>query len=184
MIAAYALGAAEAICIHAAGDRIPVLQIVAMRSLGNWLIWVVAVGTAGQLIIRSRCFSVQLARGGLGVAAFAAYVIAFARLPLVDATALLYLRALLMAALAAIVLRETVGAIRWAAIAAGLVGAALVIQPSFRDPGAAWLAGLAAPAFNAAMQVVTRFALGPTRSIRRCSGSPPSTRSFLRQPPL
>ena len=85
------------------------------------------------------------------------YFHALQRLPLAEATAVLFVFPLLLTALAALVLKERVGFARWAAVAAGLAGVVLILRPGAAafDPGAGW--ALAAAAFVALRDLATRF---------------------------
>ena len=64
-----------------------------------------------------------------------------------------------MTIFAALVLHENVKRVRWLGVALGILGTALIIEPSFSNPNMVYLAGIAAPALNAAMQVSTKFAV-------------------------
>ena len=73
------------------------------------------------------------------------YFHALAQLPLAEATAVLFVFPLALTALAAIVLRERVGAQRWTAVAAGLLGVLVILRPGTAafDTGALWALGAA-----------------------------------------
>ncbi len=73
------------------------------------------------------------------------YFHALARLPLAEATAVLFVFPLALTGLAALVLREQVGARRWAAVAAGLCGVLIILRPGTAafDAGALWALGAA-----------------------------------------
>jgi len=64
------------------------------------------------------------------------------RLPLPDVTALSFTQPLFVVILAAIVLREAVGAARWRAVFLGLVGLLVIVRPGFNEVGIATLAVL------------------------------------------
>jgi drug/metabolite transporter (DMT)-like permease len=73
------------------------------------------------------------------------YLHALQRLPLAEATAVLFVFPLALTALAALVLKERVGARRWAAVAAGLLGVLVILRPGTAafDAGAVWALGAA-----------------------------------------
>ena len=113
----------------------------------------------GTLIVRSNNLKIQLVRGIFSATGLWALYYAFAHMPLIDATALSYTRAIFMTIFAALILHEDVKRVRWLGVALGLLGAALIIQPAFTNPNIVYLVGIAAPALNAAMQVSTKFAV-------------------------
>jgi drug/metabolite transporter (DMT)-like permease len=81
---------------------------------------------------------------------------ALQRLPLAEATAVLFVFPLLLTAIAALVLGERVGAARWAGVAVGLVGVLIILRPGAAafDPAAVW--ALAAAILIALRDLVTR----------------------------
>lgn len=56
-------------------------------------------------------------------------------LPLVEATAILFIQPLILTAFAAMFLGERVGWLRWAAVFTGLIGAYIIIGPNFKTIG-------------------------------------------------
>ena len=78
-------------------------------------------------------------------------------LPLAEATAVLFVFPVLLTVLAAFLLEEKVGPRRWAAVAAGMTGALVILRPGSAafDPATSWV--LAAAALIAARDLVTRF---------------------------
>ena len=85
------------------------------------------------------------------------YFHALRQLPLAEATAVLFVFPLLLTALAAFVLKERVGPMRWAAVAAGLGGVLIILRPGTAafDAGAVW--ALAAALSVALRDLSTRF---------------------------
>ena len=85
------------------------------------------------------------------------YFQALRDLPLAEATAVLFVFPLLLTALAALVLRERVGAARGGAVALGLAGVLLILRPGTAafDPAALW--ALAAALGIALRDLATRF---------------------------
>lgn len=81
---------------------------------------------------------------------------ALQRLPLAEATAVLFVFPLLLTVLAAIVLAERVGPARWAGVTVGLVGVLVILRPGAAtfDPAAVW--ALAAAACIALRDLATR----------------------------
>jgi drug/metabolite transporter (DMT)-like permease len=160
MVGAFLLGAIEMALVHGVGDHFSSLQLAFLRSVGSGaLLTIVVLLGREPLVVRSSNLKIQLMRGFFSAAGLWALIYTFAHMPLIDATALTYTRALFMTVFAALFLREHVRRVRWLGTIAGLVGAALVIQPAFSDPSLVYLVGIAAPALNAAMQVSTKFAV-------------------------
>ncbi len=85
------------------------------------------------------------------------YFHALAQLPLAEATAVLFVFPLALTGLAALVLREQVGARRWSAVAAGLLGVLLILRPGTAafHTGAFW--ALAAALAIALRDLTTRY---------------------------
>ena len=77
-------------------------------------------------------------------------------LPLVEATAILFIQPLLLTALAALLLGERVGWLRWAAVFTGLIGAYIIIGPNFTTVGWGALLPAAAAVCFAFASLVTR----------------------------
>ena len=73
------------------------------------------------------------------------YFHALQQLPLAEATAVLFVFPLALTALAALVLKERVGPLRWAAVAAGLAGVLIILRPGTAafQAGALWALGAA-----------------------------------------
>lgn len=88
---------------------------------------------------------------------------ALARLPLAEATAILFVFPLILTALGVVVLAERVPPSRWAAVTLGLVGVLLILRPGAAaiSGGAAW--ALAAAIGLALRDLATRF-VGPDAS--------------------
>lgn len=92
-----------------------------------------------------------------------AFFHALARLPLAEATAILFVFPLILTALGVAVLAERVAPSRWAAVALGLAGVLLILRPGAvaSSGGAAW--ALAAAVGLALRDLATRF-VGPEAS--------------------
>lgn len=81
---------------------------------------------------------------------------ALAILPLVEATAILFIQPLILTAFAAVFLGERVGPLRWAAVFMGLIGAYIVIGPNFSSIGWAALLPAGAAVCFAIASLITR----------------------------
>ncbi|MDE2362581.1 MAG: DMT family transporter [Hyphomicrobiales bacterium] len=136
-------------------------QIVFFRSLfalAVLVLWLRARGDFPRAIYTKRPLG-HLARGTGGTGGMFSYFLAVALLPLPDVTAIGYLAPLLVVALAAVVLGETVRVYRWSAVAIGFVGVLVMVsehlgQGSGSRVGA--LAALSSAAFAAYAVIQTR----------------------------
>jgi drug/metabolite transporter (DMT)-like permease len=73
----------------------------------------------------------HVSRGAVGLGAMALNFIALAWLPLPEAMMIGYAAPLMMVALAALILHETVRAYRWTAVAVGFLGILVILWPRF-----------------------------------------------------
>ena len=80
-------------------------------------------------VARARYPLIQLVRSALIFGATLCFFIAIAFVPLAEATAVFDVAPLMITALAALILKEPVGPRRWAGVAAGFVGALIIIRP-------------------------------------------------------
>jgi drug/metabolite transporter (DMT)-like permease len=113
------------------GDIIPVGQIVFFRSAFAFLP-IAAFMTAGGHTIATLATKHPLlhARRALtGVLAMFTYFGALVYLPLADVTAISFASPLMVVALAAVLLGETVRLHRWSAVAIGFVGVVIMVSP-------------------------------------------------------
>jgi len=81
---------------------------------------------------------------------------ALAILPLVEATAILFIQPLILTAFAAVFLGERVGWLRWLAVFTGLIGAYIIIGPNFDTIGWASLLPVGASICFAIASLITR----------------------------
>lgn len=152
--------------LKALSPHYPALQVAALRawaSLPVIVLWVACSrGGFGQLLAVR--WSLHLLRGALGIVMLAGFAYAIRTLPLSEAYAIFFVAPLLIAALAAPLLGEQVGAHRWAAILIGLAGVLVVLRPG----GEQWLswAGLASllAALCYALSAIAARVLGRTDS--------------------
>jgi drug/metabolite transporter (DMT)-like permease len=159
IVAAFSCLAIEMTAVHAVGARVGTMQIALLRSSGNMAL-IAAVAATRRVEIRSAAPKAQVARAVLATAGFWASIYAFAHLPLIDATALSYLRGGFMVIFAVLILGEAALWLRWLGVAAGLIGATLILRPAFNDPNIVYLIAVAAPALNAAAVVANECSSG------------------------
>lgn len=102
--------------------------------------------------------------GFLSMATFSFFA-ALTYLPIADALAIFFVQPLVVTALSALVLKESVGPRRWAAVAVGFVGTLIIIRPGFvaLNPGS--LLAFAAGTFLAIYFVMTRRISGTAPAI-------------------
>ncbi len=112
------------------GDRLHPFQIAFFRALTSFLIILPFVMREGAWGFRTRQPVLHVLRGIAGTSAMLCGFYAFTYLPLADATAISFARALFLVPLALMFLGETVGINRWAATLIGFAGVLLVLRPS------------------------------------------------------
>ncbi len=119
------------------GQTLPILQITWTRFLLQVLIIGVALGLVSDVLWRPwpRPLWPLAIRGVIITAGSGLFYAALAILPLVEATAILFIQPLILTALAATLLGERVGWMRWAAVLIGLAGAYIIIGPNFASVG-------------------------------------------------
>lgn len=91
-----------------------------------------------------------------------------ARIALADAVALSFTQPLFIVVLAALVLREAVGAGRWAATAAGFAGVLIIVRPGFAEIGIATLVVLVSAALYAGSNICIKLLMRtdtPTQAV-------------------
>jgi drug/metabolite transporter (DMT)-like permease len=116
---------------------------------------VAAIGP-GLAVLRAPNIWPHLLRGVFLSGASLCFFTAIATMPVADAIAIFFVEPMILTALSAIVLRESVGPRRWAAVAVGLVGAIIIIRPGFANFGATALLPLATAFLFALYLMITR----------------------------
>lgn len=134
-------------------------------TFGRFLTQVLLIGAAILLINRGRFGQLPaplwpfVLRGLLITAGSGLLYAGLTFLPLADSSAILFVMPLMITALSALLLRETVGPWRWSAALAGFAGAMLVASPNIHMVGwAAMLPALAALCYAGAVMLTRRFA--------------------------
>lgn len=116
--------------IKAVSGEYPVTEAVAIRSLVGLPIMLAIVHMeVGIRHIRSPRFPSLVLRAVVMFLSYLTFYLAFPALPLADAVALWFIVPLIMTALAGPVLKERVPPAAWLAVALGLVGVVVMLQP-------------------------------------------------------
>lgn len=134
-----------------------VVQITWARYAGHFLFMLlVFVPQKGPGLLRTTRLPMQLLRSTLHCASaiLTFYAIGFVSLP--TATAISFTAPLIVTALAPLVLGERVGVARWLAVAAGFVGALVIVRPTATGENWAVMLLLMNAAASAAIQLMSR----------------------------
>lgn len=130
MIAAMAAFAVEDSFVKAASKTLPTAQILMMFGIGGAVVFALLARASGQklLVPEVLAFSMRI-RVVFEIAGRLFYVIALTLIPLSTATVILQATPILVVAAAAMIFKEKVGWRRWTAIAVGMLGVLVIIQP-------------------------------------------------------
>lgn len=164
LVGAVAVFSIQDIIVREMSSSYPVLEFVFFRTLFSIPpILLIVKLQGGFATMRANRPFLLLLRGFLMLLAYTTYYLAVASLPLATAVALFFCAPLLVTAMAALLLRESVGLRRWGAILAGFGGVLLIAQPGsgFVDPGV--IIAVAGAAIYSVSVIMTR-KLGPTES--------------------
>jgi drug/metabolite transporter (DMT)-like permease len=156
ILIAYLLMTAETVVIHAVGDVVTPLQFILTRNLGCLGLIGLMAWRAGGLRLSTEVPGLQIVRAGLTMVSLWCLFYGFAILPLADATAVTYTRAVFVVVLASLVLGERFSRQRLLAVVAGVVGGLIVIRPVFSEWHPAYLVILAGAVLNAGSMVATK----------------------------
>ncbi|MGI9508813.1 MAG: DMT family transporter [Geminicoccaceae bacterium] len=136
-------------------ETLPPGQIAASRFLFQLALLLPIVLVAGRPL-RSRHPGLNALRGGLIASATLLFFWALSYLPIADTVAIFFVEPLILTLISAVFLREPVGWRRLTAVVVGLVGALLVIRPSFQTIGWPALLPLGAATCFAVYLALTR----------------------------
>jgi drug/metabolite transporter (DMT)-like permease len=135
----------------------PVLQIIWGRYVVQTLIVSgYLAATTGTAFLRTRHPVLQLVRGLLLLCATCLMYQALARVPLADATAVMFFSPIIVTILSVLLLREKIGLHRVGAVVAGFVGMLLILSPGFEEFDPALLLVVAGSLCNAGYLLMTR----------------------------
>ena len=139
------------------GDSLSPLQVTWGRFFFQFVIMGVAiVALYGPGLLKPKRPLVHAARGVLLAIATAFFFFSLLYLPLADAIAIFFVQPMMLTLLSAMFLGETIGWHRKAAVAAGFLGALLIIQPGSESFTVAALLPMGAALFFSAYLAVTK----------------------------
>ncbi len=140
-------------------------QIVLIRSVIGLILMLVLLApfNGGLRVFHTKKPVAHVIRGGVTVIANMTLFLAFAALPLADATAIFFISPILITLFSMIFLKERVGPWRWLAIAIGFVGVLVMMRPGTDAFQVASLYSLAGALAYAALVTMTR-RMGVTES--------------------
>lgn len=137
--------------------EVPPLEALVLRGISATLCCFVLVVAMGHIKHLPRAFGFwTIMRALTEVVAVTAFIIALARVPLGDITAIYQVAPLLVLAGASFLWGEKIGLLRWLLIGLGLAGAMLVAQPGGSDASPYALLGFITAAGSAARDLLSR----------------------------
>jgi len=110
----------------------------------------------GTKLVHSRQLGLQVWRSGALILSSGCFYFALRRLPLADATGIIYCTPVIVIVLSVAVLKERMTRPRAAFVAAGFCGMLLIVRPGMSILQGAALLALVSAAFYAAFQILTR----------------------------
>lgn len=136
---------------------LPVMQVIWGRYVVQTVVMSVWLGaTTGTRFLRTTHPRLQLTRGLLLLACTFLMYQALSRVPLADATAVLFFTPIVVTILSVAVLRERIGLHRIGAVVAGFCGMLLILRPGMGNFHPALFLALIASVLNAAYLLLTR----------------------------
>lgn len=159
---AYGLFAISDAAIKLLGGTIPTAQVAFTgAALGFFLLPIIA-GKGERLtdVFSTVSWPLWIGRALAQTLGGLTAVVAFTRLPMPEAFALIFLMPLFVTVLSVLFLKEQVGPWRWAAVVLGFVGVLVVLRPGFRVLDIGHVAAVAAGLSAATSVVIYRY-IGP-----------------------
>ena len=149
--------AAETSAIHQIGHSLTLMQLCLIRCTGGLLLVLCMLPSVGSSVLRTAQPKIQVLRAAVSIGYAFVLMYSFTTIPLADATAIGYTQAVYIVLFAGWILGEVVGLQRWLAVLVGLVGAVVLIKPSYTHTTAIYLAILLGTSLNALAVVLTRY---------------------------
>ena len=116
--------------IKFAGQRLPVLEILFMRQMFLFIMLTPILAREFPGAFRTKRLKLHFTRCAVSIVAMVTGFTAIVHLPLAEATAISFSRALFATVLAVLILKELVGIRRWGATLVGFLGVLIIVQPS------------------------------------------------------
>jgi drug/metabolite transporter (DMT)-like permease len=160
---AAALFASLTALVRHVSARVPPVEIVFFRSVFGLLFMLPWALGAGLANLRTRRLGMHGVRALAALGSFICWYLAFAMMPIAEATALSFTAPLFATLGAALFLGEIVGLRRASAVAVGFVGAMVILRPGIEAITLPAILVLAGAAFNA-VSVLTIKSLSRTES--------------------
>ena len=145
----------DALSKHLSQD-LPVPQVVWARYVFHLLILALVLGPRLPRSLRTQRLGLQFLRSLLLLGATGLVFTALRFIPLADASAILFVAPIIVTALSMPLLRERVGAHRWASVVVGFLGALVIIRPGSAAMDPAALLALGGAGCYAVYQIATR----------------------------
>ena len=137
-------------------QNFPVPQLVWGRFVFHMVLMVLILGRRLPRVVVTRRLGLQVVRSFYLICAASLFVNAVRLLTLADATALLFVAPILVAALSAPLLGERVDRRRWIGVALGFAGSLIIIRPGSEVMRLAALLPLGSACFFAFYQIATK----------------------------
>ena len=134
----------------------PLMQVVWARYTFHLAFLVIMLGPRVRAVMATGRLWLQLVRSGLLMVTTILFFFGLIRIPLADASAIMYTAPLLVTVLSMPLLGERVGPRRWAGVVIGFAGALIIIRPGAGIMQSAALMLLGAACFHALYQITTR----------------------------
>jgi drug/metabolite transporter (DMT)-like permease len=112
------------------GQRLPVLEILFFRQMFVFMLLSPVLVKEFPGAFRTKRLKLHLSRCAISIVAMTSGFTAIVHLPLAEATAISFSRAMFATLLAIIVLKEVVGIRRWSATIVGFLGVLVIVRPS------------------------------------------------------
>ncbi len=147
-------------------EGVPVMQIVWARlTFGAFLTLPFAARHTGWRGLMPDQPGIHTLRASLLIAATFFFFCALKYLPIADALAIFFVQPLVLTALSPLILKETVGPRRWAAVCVGFIGTLIIIRPGITAINPGSLFALGAGTSLALYFLLTRRISGRTEAI-------------------
>lgn len=136
---------------------LPVGEVVFVRYVGHFVLVVVLfLPSQGRELWQMKRPGLTLLRGFMLMCGTTGNFVALQYLPLTVTTSIFFISPLLVTALSALVLKETVGPRRWAAIVLGLIGVLVITRPWGAEFHWAMIISCIPPAVTSVYTLITR----------------------------